>query len=219
MGGSDAALRVMIVDDHQLFRQGLRDLLQEQDFTIAGEAEDAAEAIALAADSKPDVALMDIKMPGRSGIEATRRLRLVSPKTKVVILTVSPDEADVAEAVQAGACGYVLKDSSVREVAASIRAAVAGESLLSPRIASDLLARLRQSPPPKDLPPEKVPILTHRETEVLRRIVAGESNTEIAAELLISDHTVKNHVSSLLTKLGVDNRIQAAVYAVRERLV
>jgi DNA-binding NarL/FixJ family response regulator len=219
MGGADAAHSVMIVDDHRLFRQGLRDLLRESGFKVTGEAENAADAVALAAETKPDVALMDINMPGSSGIDATRRLGLVSPATRVVMLTVSPDEGDVAAAVAAGACGYLLKDASVQDVASSVRAAAAGESLLSPRIAADLLARMREAPPPQEVPEEERPQLTEREQETLRMIVEGKGNAEIAEELVISEQTVKNHVSSVLAKLEVDNRIQAAVYAVRERLV
>ena len=210
---------VMLVDDHRLFREGLRDLLRVHGFPIAGEAQNASEAVTLASETKPAVALMDVNMPGRSGIEATQALRLVSPATRVVILTVSPDEHLVAEAIYAGACGYLLKDSSVAEIVSGIRAAVDGESLLSPRVAADLIERLRDSGPAREVPRDELPKLTAREVEVLRLIVAGSENSEIARELVISEQTVKNHVSSVLAKLGVDNRIQAAVYAVRERLV
>ena len=205
----------MLVDDHRFFREGLRELLEEDGFRIVAEAEDAAAAVALASERRPRVALMDINMPGESGIDAVRRLRTVSPETSVVMLTVSPDEELVAEAIQAGACGYLLKGASIEEIAASVRAAAAGESLLSPRVAADLLAQLRAYAPSEQVGPD----LTAREREVLRLIVEGKGNPEIAEQLAISEHTVKNHVSSLLEKLDVENRIQAAVWAVRRGLL
>jgi DNA-binding NarL/FixJ family response regulator len=217
--GANGIPSVMLVDDHRLFREGLRDLLREQGFAIAGEAENAAEAVNLASRTKPDVALMDINMPGRSGIEATQALKLISAGTRVVMLTVSPDENDVAEAIYAGACGYLLKDASVDDIAAGVRAAAAGKSLVSPRIAADLLERMRGLDHQQELPRQVPRNLTVRELDVLRLVAAGKENAEIARELVISEQTVKNHVSSLLDKLEVDNRIQAAVYAVRKRLV
>lgn len=210
---------VIVVDGHQIFRDGVRDLLDEQRIVVVGEAADAEEAVALAADVKPDVALMDLHLPGGSGIEATRKIRLASPVTRVLMLTVSADEDDVYDALRAGACGYLLKDSPVTEIVAGIRAAAAGQSLLSPQVAAVLLERLREAMPANDLPDDVVPKLTAREQEVLSLIAAGRENAEIAELLVISQHTVKNHVSSILAKLEVENRIQAAVYAVRQRLV
>ena len=208
---------VMLVDDHRLFREGLREILEEEGFPVVGEAESAAEAVSMAAERKPAVVLMDLEMPGGSGIEATRRLAERSPDSRVVVLTVSAEEADVVEAVQAGACGYLLKDASVAEIAAGVQAAVEGDSLLSPRVTADLLDRVREAPAPRPLPGE--PKLTERERDVLRLVSQGRGNLEIAKELGISEQTVKTHVSSLLEKLGVHNRIQAAVYAVRNGLV
>jgi DNA-binding NarL/FixJ family response regulator len=209
----------MVVDGHQIFRNGVRDLLTEQGIVVVGEAADAAEAVALAGEAKPDVALMDLDLPGASGVDATKRIRLVSPVTRVLVLTVSTHENDVYEALQAGACGYLLKDSPAEEIVAGIRAAAAGQSLLSPQIATLLLERFRESLPAVDLPDDVVPKLTERELEVLSLIAAGKENAEIADTLVISQHTAKNHVSSILAKLEVENRIQAAVYAVRQRLV
>jgi DNA-binding NarL/FixJ family response regulator len=208
---------VLIVDDHRLFREGLRDLLFERGFDVIGEAENADRAVSIAAESLPRVALLDINLPGSSGIDAARRIAARCPGTRVVMLTVSPDEADVVESVQAGACGYLLKDAGIEEIAAGIRAAAEGESLLSPRVTAELLARVREEPAPRAMP--GTPRLTNRELEVLRLVADGKPNPEISRELGISEQTVKTHVSSLLEKLGVDNRIQAAVYAVRKGLI
>jgi DNA-binding NarL/FixJ family response regulator len=216
---ADGESTVMVVDGHQIFRDGVRDLLAEQGIVVAGEAGDAASAVALAADCHPDVALMDLDLPGASGVDATKRIRLVSPVTKVLVLTVSAHEHDVYEALKAGACGYLLKDSPPEEIVAGIRAAAAGHSLLSPQVAALLLERLRGSLPAIDLPDHVAPRLTKRELEVLSLVAAGKENAEIADSLVISQHTAKNHVSSILAKLEVENRIQAAVYAVRQRLV
>jgi DNA-binding NarL/FixJ family response regulator len=207
---------VMLVDDHSLFREGVRDLLRERDFDIVGEAASAAEAIEVAAKRKPDVALMDIRMPGGSGIEATRRLANASPDTRVVMITASHDESDFLESVRAGARGFVAKDASIEEIAAAVRAAADGGSVLSTGVTADLLDRIRRASPE---PGSEQARLSAREAEVLRLITEGRSNGEIAAALEISEQTVKTYVSALLEKLGVENRIQAAVYAVRHGLI
>jgi DNA-binding NarL/FixJ family response regulator len=217
----DAALTVLLVDDHRLFREGLRDLLAEHGIEVAGEAGNAPDAVALAAEKKPEVVLTELNLPGASdaAMDITRRLGFASPGSRVVILTVSTDEAQIFDAVRAGACGYLLKDASVDDIVRGIRAAAAGESVLSPRIAAHLLKRLRDSSPPPDRAEDLTLRLTVREREVLRLIAAGKDNHGIAEQLVISEQTAKNHVSSVLAKLEVANRIQAAVCAVRERLL
>jgi DNA-binding NarL/FixJ family response regulator len=209
--------RVALVDDHALFRSGLRELLEEHGFEVVGEAGDGQDGVRLAAETAPDVIVMDLNMPGMSGVEATRRICATSPTTRVLILTVSPDDDDIKDAVLAGACGYVLKDAEIDNVVAGVAAAARGESQLSPRVATRLLERVRDHSGvlPSDVRPE----LTDREREVLGLIAAGKDNTEIAAELFISAQTVKNHVSNILAKLQVENRIQAAVFAVRRELL
>jgi len=207
-------IRVVVVDDHQLFREGLRELLEEEGFEVAGEASDGAMAVRLVRDLAPDVTVMDLNMPKMTGVEAVRAIRENSPTTRVMMLTVSPADDDVAEAIVAGACGYLLKDASVEEIVEGIRAAARGESLLDPAVAERLLERLRG----EAVTPAERPHLTAREAEVLRLVAAGKDNRAIAAELFVSPQTVKNHVSNLLQKLQVDNRIQAAVQAVRRGL-
>jgi NarL family two-component system response regulator LiaR len=212
-----AALSVMLVDDHRLFREELRDLLVDEGFDVVGEAASGAEAVPMAMERRPAVVLMDIQMQGGSGIEATRQLTERCPETRVVMLTVSPDETDVIESVQAGAFGYLLKGDSIDEIATGVRSAAEGEARVSPRIAEELLQQVRKAPPPRAVPGE--PRLTQRELEVLGLVSDGKGNPEIAEELGISEQTVKTHVSSVLEKLEVDNRIQAAVYAVRKGLI
>jgi two-component system nitrate/nitrite response regulator NarL len=210
-------LRVLLVDDHTLFRSGLRNLLRDEGFEVV-EARSGEQAIEAATALAPRVVLMDLNMPGTSGVEATRRLKEVAPATPVVMLTVSADEHDVVAAVLAGACGYLLKDASLEEILGSIDAAVGGASWVSPRVAATLLDRVRAGAERAPEEPQAVK-LTERETEILRLIAQGKDNAEIGAELYISPRTVKNHISSLLTKLQIENRIQAAVYAVRTGLV
>lgn len=212
-----APIRVVIVDDLALFRRGLREQLEAAGIDVVGEAEDAAGAVALSAETEPDVALMDIRMPGGSGIEATKKLLAADPGIRVLMLTVAVEEDVIAEAIMAGACGYLLKNARGDEIVAAIFAAAAGESALSPRVASALfrLVRERKSP---SAPPGSGPALTSREREVLSLIVEGRENNEIAAELVISPETVKTHVSSILEKLEAQNRVQAAVAAVRAGL-
>jgi DNA-binding NarL/FixJ family response regulator len=160
---------------------------------------------------------MDVSMPGITGIEATMRIRAVAPTARVIMLTVSADERDVEESICAGACGYLLKDAPVEQILAAIEAA--GESHLSPRIAADILDRVRTDAGRSALPDEARAELTEREREVLRLIAEGKENAEIAEELFISVQTVKNHVSNILAKLEVENRVQAAVQAVQGRLL
>lgn len=212
-------LRVLLVDDHDLFRTGLRTLLEEQGLQVVGEAENGQVALKLVGEVAPDVVIMDLNMPGLTGVETTRRITGASPLTRVVVLTISIDDDDVMNAVMAGACGYLLKDSSIDQLIAGIRAAAAGESLISPQIAAKLLQRLRAQTSDTGAAATILAELSDRELEVLRLIANGKDNAEIARELFISPKTVKNHISNILMKLQIENRIQAAVYAVRSGIV
>jgi DNA-binding NarL/FixJ family response regulator len=212
-------LRVLVVDDHDLFRTGLRNLLEEEGVNVVGEAENDENAIRLASDLAPDVVIMDLNMPGAGGVETTRRLSSLAPLSRVVVLTISADDDDVMNAVMAGACGYLLKDSSIQELIAGIRAASEGESLISPQIAAKVLQRLRAQSKDADAAETIRAELSDRELEVLKLIANGKDNAQIARELFISPKTVKNHISNILMKLQIENRIQAAVYAVRSGIV
>jgi DNA-binding NarL/FixJ family response regulator len=209
--------RVVVVDDHDLFRTGLMNLLTEQGIHVVGEAATGEAAVKLVRDLAPDVVVMDIHMPGISGVDATRELAAVAPRSRVVVLTISEEDGDVVDAVMAGACGYLLKSSSIEELVAGIRAAAAGESLISPQIATKVLQLLRAQSPGRSQPLRAE--LSQRELEVLKLIAIGKDNAEIAKDLFISPKTVKNHISNILMKLQIDNRIQAAVYAVRSGIV
>jgi DNA-binding NarL/FixJ family response regulator len=212
-------LRVLVVDDHDLFRTGLRNLLEEQGVNVVGEAENGETAIRLAADLAPDVVIMDLNMPGAGGVETTKRLSSLAPLSRVVVLTISADDEDVMNAVMAGACGYLLKDASIQELIAGIRAASEGESLISPQIAAKVLQRLRSQSKDVDAAQTIRAELSDRELQVLKLIANGKDNAQIAGELFISPKTVKNHISNILMKLQIENRIQAAVYAVRSGIV
>jgi DNA-binding NarL/FixJ family response regulator len=167
----------------------------------------------------PDVVVMDLNLPGMSGLEATWRLADAAPGTRVLVLTVSADEADVREAVLAGASGYLLKDASDSAIVDGVRSAAAGESLISPRVATKLLDQLRKGPPDMDADDDDQVKLSPRELTVLKLVAEGKCNAEIARELFVSPQTVRIHVSSILAKLEIQNRIQAAVYAVRRGIV
>jgi len=211
--------RVLIVDDHDLFRTGLRSLLEEQGVLIAGEADTGAEALRQVRDLAPEVVLMDLNMPGMSGVEATRQIAMLAPLSRVVVLTISDLDSDVMDAIFAGACGYLLKNASIEELLAGIRAAAAGESLVSPAIATKVLQRLRASTRSEHEVNRISTELSARELEVLKLIANGKDNGQIALDLHISPKTVKNHISNILMKLQIENRIQAAVYAVRSGIV
>jgi DNA-binding NarL/FixJ family response regulator len=186
---------------------------------VVGEAENGSAALQLASELAPDVIIMDLKMPGLTGVETTRRISGMAPLTRVVVLTISADDEDVVNAVMAGACGYLLKDSSIDQLIAGIRGAARGESLISPQIASKLLQHLRARSTDEVAAETIRAELSDRELQVLRLIANGKDNAEIARELFISPKTVKNHISNILMKLQIDNRIQAAVYAVRSGIV
>jgi DNA-binding NarL/FixJ family response regulator len=213
------SLRVLIVDDHDLFRTGLRNLLEEQGVQIVGEASGGAEAVKIVRDLAPDVVVMDLNMPGIGGVDATRHISSIAPLTRVVMLTISEEDSDVMDAILAGACGYLLKDSSIQDLMAGIRAASRGESLISPNIAAKVLQRVRATSTQPEIANQIRSELSDREIEVLKLIANGKDNAVIANELHISPKTVKNHISNILMKLQIDNRIQAAVYAVRSGIV
>jgi DNA-binding NarL/FixJ family response regulator len=210
-------LRVVIVDDHPVYRQGLAKLLVECGVDVVAQAGNGVEALRIVEENAPDVVVMDLNMPGMSGVEVTRRLTERTPASRVLVVSVSAQEDDVTEAILAGANGYVLKDGPVEEVVAGIQAAAAGESLISPRVAAMLLRRIRTDEPAGvDLPATP---LSDRELQVLQLVAEGKGNHEIGELLFIGQSTVRNHISSILMKLQVENRVQAAVRAVRDRIV
>ncbi len=210
-------ITVVIVDDHVLFRSGLRKLLQQDEIHVVGESSTAESGLELIRRHAPQVAIMDLDLPGMSGHDAIRQIVATAPRTQVLVLTISANESDVTDAVLAGACGYLLKDASVVDIVAGVRAAATGESMVSPKMAKTLLEQLRKHERSDKKPP--VENLSSREQEVLRLVVEGKDNATIAGELFISPYTVKNHISNILLKLSVTNRIQAAVLAVRDSLI
>jgi DNA-binding NarL/FixJ family response regulator len=212
-------LRVLLVDDHDLFRTGLRNLLEDEGVIVVGEAGTGNEALRMVEELTPDVVVMDLNMPGMTGVEATRQIASVAPLARVLVLTISDQDADVMDAILAGACGYLLKDASIGDLMQGIRSASVGESLISPTIASKVLQRVRASSPLPDIAARIQAQLSDREIEVLKLIANGRDNADIAGQLYISPKTVKNHISNILMKLQIENRIQAAVYAVRSGLV
>jgi DNA-binding NarL/FixJ family response regulator len=218
-GRAKAQIRVLVIDDHDLFRAGLASVLTSQNgIEVVAQASGGRAGVRLAAELRPDVVLMDQRMPDLDGPAATQQILARNPDVRVLALTVASDERDVASAVIAGACGYLLKDSPIDDVVEAVRAAARGITWLSPRAADALLDRIRRDYVEPEAVAESVPDLSPRELEVLQLIARGLDNTEIAAELSISPRTAKNHVSSILSKLEVPNRIQAATYAVRSGL-
>ena len=216
-------IRTMIVDDHALFRRGLEMVLDEEpDIELVGQASDGTEAVEKAAESLPDVVLMDIRMPRSSGIEACRAMKEAAPSAKIVILTISDEEEDLFEAIRAGASGYLLKDIPLDEVADTVRAVHGGQSLINPSMAGKLLtefatlARRDDEERAQELP---APRLTEREMQVLKLVARGMNNRDIAKELFISENTVKNHVRNILEKLQIHSRMEAVMVAVREKLI
>jgi DNA-binding NarL/FixJ family response regulator len=217
----EQGLRVLIVDDHALFRRGLQMVLkQETDIDVVGEAGDGHEAVDKAQELMPDVILMDVRMPRRSGIEATQQIKDLLPHVKILMLTISDEEADLYDAIKAGASGYLLKEISIDEVADAIRSVWAGQSRISPSMAAKLLtefaAMSKRADERQQLP---APRLTDREMEVLKLVAQGLNNRDIAKELFISENTVKNHIRNILEKLHLHSRMEAVVYAVREKLL
>ncbi|MGA2009946.1 MAG: response regulator transcription factor [Solirubrobacteraceae bacterium] len=215
----DEAIRVMVVDDHDLFRTGLASLLASRSgIDVVAQASGGRMGVRLADELRPDVVLMDLRMPDLEGHEAAREILERNPATRIVVLTVLSEEKDVAAALDAGACGFLAKDTPIEDVVAAVRAAVYGAAWLSPRAAEVILGRARRVEAfdePDDGTPEE---LSSRELDVLRLIARGMENSEIAATLSISPSTAKNHVSNILSKLGLPSRVQAAIYAVRRGL-
>ncbi|HET9544344.1 MAG TPA: response regulator transcription factor [Gaiellaceae bacterium] len=212
--------RVLLVDDHDLFRTGLAKLLTEQGVHVIGEAPTGEAALRLVDELAPDVVIMDLNMPGLGGVDATREISASAPRTRVVVLTISEDDDDIVDAIMAGACGYLLKNSTVQELVAGISAAADGDSLISPQVGTKVLQQLRAQAAGvrRDTAAPRIQ-LSERELDVLRLIAIGKDNAQIAQELFISPKTVKNHISNILMKLQIENRIQAAVYAVRSGIV
>jgi two-component system NarL family response regulator len=214
-------IRVLVVDDHALFRRGLQMVLQaEDDIVVVGEASDGAEAVDQASQTTPDVVLMDVRMPRRGGIDACTAIKDTVPSAKIIMLTISDEEADLYEAIKAGASGYLLKEISIEEVATAIRQVHDGQSLISPSMATKLLTEfasmIKKTDTRQQVP---TPRLTDREMEVLKLVAKGLANRDIARQLFISENTVKNHVRNILEKLQLHSRMEAVVYAVREKLL
>ncbi len=218
-GAHGEPIRALVVDDHDLFRAGLSSLLASQpDIHVLGQASGGHMGVRLASELRPDVVLMDLQMPDLEGHHATRQILARDPSTRVVVLTVLSDDEDVIAALEAGACGFLAKDTPIDDVIIAVRAAAQGAAWLSPRAAEIVLTRLRQTQP--NQPTERDPMgeLSSRELDVLRLIARGLENAQIAETLNISPRTAKNHVSNILAKLGLPSRVQAAVYAVRRGL-
>lgn len=211
-------IRILVADDHALFRRGLHMVLdQEPDIELVGEAADGTEAIALAIELIPDIVLMDVKMPRQTGIEACRAIKEAAPSIKILMLTNSDEDSDLYEAVKAGAAGYLLKEISIDELGAAIRSVYSGQSLITPSMATKLMAEFAAMA--KRGAETRLPKLTPRELDVLRAIARGMSNREIARVLFISENTVRSHVQNILDKLQLNSRMEAAIYAMREKLV
>ena len=210
-------ISVLLVDDHSVVRQGVRAFLVTQpDLTVVGEAASGEEAVKLVEQTVPDVILMDLIMPNMDGVEATRRVKQVSPRSQIVVLTSYHEDEHIFPALKAGALSYILKDVSAEELAAAVRKAAAGEAVLHPRVAARVIKEL-QGRRTDSLNPFTE--LSERELEVLKLIADGMSNAEIAGKLVLSEKTVKGHVSNILSKLHLADRTQAAVYAWREGVV
>ena len=217
--GRENNVRVLLVDDHDLFRTGLGALLEDEGFEVDDVSSEQA-ALDRIRRFPADLVVMDMNMPGMNGIEATRRMRLAAPETPVLMLTVASSDDGVYLAVHAGASGYLLKDAELGDIVAGIRTAAAGQSAIAPRVAGALLERVRATTRREDsAPAPSLPELSARERQVLSLLASGCDNAEIGQQLFVSSSTVKNHVSRVFEKLGVENRVQAAVYAIGSGLV
>ncbi len=213
------SIRILLVDDHSLFRSGIKSLLEgQQDFEVVGEASDGLEGVKRAKQLKPDIVLLDLHMPGTSGLEALKMLVEESPEIAVLMLTVSEDAHDLIQALRSGARGYLLKNIEIDFLVDSIRRAIQGESVISPQMSAILMDAVRD-PIAKQKPKKTVIKLTPRESEIIGMLAQGESNKSIARTLDLAESTVKIHVQGILRKLNISSRVQAAVYAVEHGLV
>jgi DNA-binding NarL/FixJ family response regulator len=210
-------IRVLLADDHRMLREGLRRSLTEEGFDIVGEADNGEQAVRMAADLRPDVVLMDVSMPEMDGVEATRIIRATDGAPQVIMLTMHADKEVLADAIRAGASGYLVKDCSTEEIGEAIRTAMQGDTALSPQLAATMLDEVRRLDVPDS--PEEERVITKREEEVLQLIADGCSTPEVAEQLYISQKTVKNHLASIYQKLDARDRTQAVLQAVRMGIV
>ena len=209
-------IRLMLADDHRMLREGLSRSMTEHGFDVVGEARDGVEAVNMAYSLSPDVLLMDVSMPEMDGVEACRQVRSPAPDTKVVMLTMHADQDVLANAIRAGACGYLVKDCSTEDIAGAVRLASSGETALSPQLAASMLDEVRKL----DMAPAREErVVTKREEEVLQLIADGCSTSEVAGQMYISQKTVKNHLASIYQKLDARDRTQAVLQAVRMGIV
>ena len=212
------AIRLMLADDHRMLREGLRRSLTDEGFDVVGEAPDGEEAVRLADSLRPDVILMDVTMPDVDGVEATRRIHQQHPEIRIVMLTMHADQSVIAEALRAGASGYLVKDCSTEEIAEAVRMAANDDSTLSPALANAMLDEVRRIDP-DSVADDSDRVVTKREVEVLQLIADGCSTPEVAERLFISQKTVKNHLASIYHKLDARDRTQAVLQAVRMGIV
>ncbi len=212
------SIRVLLADDHRMLREGLHRSLTEEGFDVVGEADNGEQAVSLAAELQPDIVLMDVSMPQMDGVEATRAIRATGSDTRILMLTMHADKDVLADAIRAGASGYLVKDCSTEEVAEAIRMAANGDTDLSPLLAASMLDEVRRLEAPTE-PADEEHVITKREEEVLQRIADGCSTSEVAQQLFISQKTVKNHLASIYQKLDARDRTQAVLQAVRMGIV
>ena len=210
-------ITILLVDDHEVVRQGVRAFFEAHaEFDVVGEAKNGAEAVKMAEEHIPNVVLMDLIMPGMDGVEATRLIKNISPRTQIVVLTSYHEDEHIFPALQAGALSYILKDVKMDELAEAVKKAALGEAVLHPHVAARVIVEIRGN---KEAEFNPHSYLTNREMEILKLIADGSSNNEIAKQLVISMHTVKGHVSNILSKLHLADRTQAAVYAWQKGVV